>query len=332
VSIQGEWTSTPPPPPAAPATGLLADRPASPTDGSLYHASDQQAVYVAVGGAWVRITAAAGSISATLAATATAGFILLQGQAWPSTVGIYADLFAKFGGSNLPDFQGFVPAGKGAAPFNGALGATLGAATVALVTAELPVHSHGLTGSPTLTGAPALSGTPSLSGSPSLSGAPSISGAPTLSGSPALSGTPSLSGSPGVSDPTHSHTSGGGPFVLSGGTYGNTGGSGSSNASSNPTVSSASTGISVNAGTLAVSAGSLAVSAGSLAVSAGSLAVGGGSLAVGIGSLAIAIGSLTTGKGTLAIDFSAVAVASTGSGTAHQNCQPSQLVNWEAKL
>lgn len=88
--------------------------------------------------------------------------------------------------SNLPDYRGRLGVGKddmggsaasrvtvGVSGINGAtLGAVGGAQGVALATADLPAHNHGVTGAPTVgtlavTGAPAL-GTLSISGAPSV--------------------------------------------------------------------------------------------------------------------------------------------------------------------
>lgn len=79
--------------------------------GTVYYAVDQDVEYRSDGSAWTRApgTPKAGDIVITLNAVAEAGRILCQGQAWPSTTGIYADLFAKWGGSTLPDLRGRMP-------------------------------------------------------------------------------------------------------------------------------------------------------------------------------------------------------------------------------
>jgi hypothetical protein len=100
----------------SPTSGTLAARPSTNlTAGMLYFATDQDVAYFYTGSAWIRVpgSAQAGDITMTLNSSAATGRILLQGQAWPSTTGIYADLFAKWGGSTLPDMQGRSPVGLG---------------------------------------------------------------------------------------------------------------------------------------------------------------------------------------------------------------------------
>lgn len=109
--------------------------------GGRFIASDMVAEWISDGSAWARIGEQAGGVTMTLAAAATAGKILLQGQAWPATSGIYADLFAILGGSNLPDMRRRVPAGykSGDADF-GALLATGGESAHVLTAAEFEHH------------------------------------------------------------------------------------------------------------------------------------------------------------------------------------------------
>jgi hypothetical protein len=92
---------------------VLANLPAANTvpAGTRFFATDQVAEYLGNGTSWARLSVPAGVTSICLLATADAGHILLQGQAWPSTSGIYADLYAKFGGATLPDFRQLVPVG-----------------------------------------------------------------------------------------------------------------------------------------------------------------------------------------------------------------------------
>lgn len=96
--------------------------------------------------------------------TPPTGWLLCYGQAVSRAN--YAELFAvlgtRFGAGdaattfNLPDFRGLVPAGldnmggtaSGRLPDATALGSIIGAATVALTTAQMPSHAHtGTTGS-----------------------------------------------------------------------------------------------------------------------------------------------------------------------------------------
>ncbi len=100
---------------------------------------------------------APGDLKATGAATTVgaepAGWLLCDGRAVSRTT--YTTLFAALGttwgagdGSttfNLPDLRGRAPIGAGTGTGLSArtLGATLGAETVVLSTAELPAHAHG---------------------------------------------------------------------------------------------------------------------------------------------------------------------------------------------
>lgn len=93
--------------------GNLADIP-DPGDvqgGSLYYAEDQDVAYVSDGSAWTRSpgTPKAGDLYLSLNAVAATGRVLCQGQAWPGTTGIWADLHTMWGGSTLPDMRGRMP-------------------------------------------------------------------------------------------------------------------------------------------------------------------------------------------------------------------------------
>lgn len=108
--------------------------------GTKFFATDQVSEYVSNGTAWIRTTTPAGVIAICLLGTADPGYILLQGQAWPSTSGIYTDLHTKWGGTTLPGtFNGNAPVGykPGDADF-GTLGATVGEKRHTLAPGELP--------------------------------------------------------------------------------------------------------------------------------------------------------------------------------------------------
>ena len=124
---------------------LLANIPAANTlpSGSRFFAEDQVAEYLGNGTAWTRMGDQPGEVTICLEATADPGHILLQGQAWPATTGIYADLYAKFGGANLPDLTGAVPVGYKASDADfGALLALVGEKKHTLTTTEIPAHTH----------------------------------------------------------------------------------------------------------------------------------------------------------------------------------------------
>lgn len=103
-------------------SGTLAQRPAanSVRAGSFYYATDQVALYRSDGtAAWTRVTEAAGKCSLIFTDTADPGHILVTGQAWPGTTGIYADLYAKWSGkypTALPDPLGRSLVVKGTHP------------------------------------------------------------------------------------------------------------------------------------------------------------------------------------------------------------------------
>jgi hypothetical protein len=98
--------------------GTYALRPAAVTalNGSTYYAIDQDAMYLCVAAAWIRLGDKAGDIIWTAEVAARTGYIICAGQAWPGTTGIYADLWAKWGAqypSVLPDMPGRTFAAKG---------------------------------------------------------------------------------------------------------------------------------------------------------------------------------------------------------------------------
>lgn len=94
-----------------------------------------------------------GAILPYAGASAPSGFLLADGSAVSRTT--YSALFAAIGtaygagdGSttfNVPNLQGRVPVGKNAGTFS-ALGATGGEETHVLSAAEMPVHSHSISG------------------------------------------------------------------------------------------------------------------------------------------------------------------------------------------
>jgi microcystin-dependent protein len=126
---------------------VLANRPAASAvpAGGRYFANDQIAEYLSNGTSWTRLGDQPGEVTLCLSATADPGHILLQGQVWPSTSGIYADLYAKLGGSNLPDAGGLVPVGfkTSDTDFGTLLGAG-GEKKHTLTTSEMPAHTHSL--------------------------------------------------------------------------------------------------------------------------------------------------------------------------------------------
>jgi hypothetical protein len=82
----------------------------------MFYATDQDAVFLSDGTTWFRVGVQPGDILWTAEASARTGYLICTGQAWPSTTGIYADLFAKWGGlypTVLPDLQGRSFAAKG---------------------------------------------------------------------------------------------------------------------------------------------------------------------------------------------------------------------------
>jgi hypothetical protein len=100
---------------AASTSGALSAIPAANAvlAGSFFYATDMDVLYRSNGSAWSRVNSVAGDIFMTLNASAAPGRILLQGQAWTSTSGIYADLYAKWGGATLPDMRGRIPVNIG---------------------------------------------------------------------------------------------------------------------------------------------------------------------------------------------------------------------------
>lgn len=129
--------------------GALSARPAQTTliNGTWYFAEDQVVTYIGVSTIWQRASTPAGEIAMTLSPVASPGWILLQGQAWPATTGIYADLYNQLGGpGTVPDFGGFAPVGQktGDASF-GTLAVTLGEKSHTLTDTETAAHDHTVT-------------------------------------------------------------------------------------------------------------------------------------------------------------------------------------------
>lgn len=135
-SLGGSGTST---------ADTLANIPAASAanTGAFFYATDQDVLYRSTGAAWVRISSDhAGDVKMTLNAAADTGRVLLQGQAWPSTTGIWAALFAKWGAAfptNLPDMRGRMPVNIGThADING-----IGLHEGVTVNIRRPKHGHG---------------------------------------------------------------------------------------------------------------------------------------------------------------------------------------------
>jgi hypothetical protein len=94
-----------------PTFGTRVARPSAAAAGSggLYYATDQVSAYLSDGTTWYRVSEQAGNVIWTMESAARPGYLIPSGQAWPATTGIYADLFAVWGGqypSVLPDYQG----------------------------------------------------------------------------------------------------------------------------------------------------------------------------------------------------------------------------------
>lgn len=139
-----------------------------------------------------------GSVQHYLGTTAPDGWLAMNGQTITNGETLYPDFWAIIpasmkSGANivLPDCRGRVIAHQGSAPFN-TFASTLGAATVALTTNEMPSHSHGGSGL-----------------SASNSGALSMSGSTSISGSTTNSGQHGHTGVTGT-EPAHSHGIGAG--------------------------------------------------------------------------------------------------------------------------
>lgn len=109
-------------------------------NGIRFYATDQHSERLCIAGAWARIGEQPGKVSINLTGTATPGYILLQGQVWPSTTGIYADIYAALGEpATVPDFGTAAPVGyKSGDDTFGTLLATAGAKKHTLALAELP--------------------------------------------------------------------------------------------------------------------------------------------------------------------------------------------------
>lgn len=131
---------------------IYSNRPAAsaPLNGSRFFATDQVAEYLCVAGSWVRVSTPAGHGGLTTAATPSPGFIFLNGQAWPATTGVYADLYARLGAPGaVPDLtRRFLVGLKAGDGDFGTLLGTGGERAHALTTAELAAHSHAITDVP----------------------------------------------------------------------------------------------------------------------------------------------------------------------------------------
>lgn len=109
--------------------------------GTTYFATDQIAQWISDGSSWLRMGQRAGDLITTLNSVADPGRILCQGQAWPGTTDIYADLWAKWGGqfpTVLPDLRGRVPVALGTHADVSAIGGHEGLA----VASRRPRHKH----------------------------------------------------------------------------------------------------------------------------------------------------------------------------------------------
>lgn len=133
----------PPSPTTIIDTKINRPAPGTVSAGTRFFATDQVAEWVCDGAAWIRIGKQPGEVGVNLTAVATYGCILLQGQAWPSTGGIYSDLYARLGSpANVPDFSMFAPVGfKAGDDTFGALLATVGEKKHVLTAAEMQ-HDH----------------------------------------------------------------------------------------------------------------------------------------------------------------------------------------------
>ena len=155
------WTSLG----APPATfGTRAARPAAASNpGGFYYATDQVAAYLSDGTNWYRIGPAnAGDIDWTAESSARTGYLICTGQVWPGTTGIYADLFALWGGAyptNLPDMQArmFTPKGTHADV------TTIGFNDGLAVASRRPKHKHAFAGNTVATGTDSVDHTHTVS-------------------------------------------------------------------------------------------------------------------------------------------------------------------------
>jgi microcystin-dependent protein len=143
-----------------------AARPATPSTGQLFFASDTKALSL-YGGAW-GVVSPTGIVSPFAGATAPEGWLLCDGTTTHSTT-TYAALFAliayTYGGSGgtfgVPNLKGRTVIGVGlgvdAIPVTGVLGVAQGAATVTLTGAESGTSAHSHTNSVSETSAGAQS-------------------------------------------------------------------------------------------------------------------------------------------------------------------------------
>jgi microcystin-dependent protein len=131
-------------------SGTRAARPAASQAGKQYFATDQVALYLDTGSAWVRITTPAGVPAYFDGAVAPSGWVLRNGTSYDKTNLLYADLFDAIGythgGSgnnfNVADGRGrALVAQEGSGSFS-VLGSKTGSQTVVMTIAQMPVHGH----------------------------------------------------------------------------------------------------------------------------------------------------------------------------------------------
>jgi microcystin-dependent protein len=103
--------------------------PASPVDGLMWTDPTEDAT--------VPVMVPIGSMMMWPVATAPSGWLICDGGSFSAAT--YPDLATVLGGTTLPDMRTRFPVGVGSGH---ALGATGGAATVALALANIPAHTH----------------------------------------------------------------------------------------------------------------------------------------------------------------------------------------------
>jgi hypothetical protein len=195
---------------AASTSGALSAIPAANAvlAGSFFYATDMDVLYRSNGSAWSRVNSVAGDIFMTLNASAAPGRILLQGQAWPSTSGIYADLYAKWGGATLPDMRGRIPVNIGTNGDINALRMDDGLA----VGQRSPKHNSTKSGTVTKNGTVTRSGNVTRAGAVTRTGGVAISVQPDfgVSAQPTFGVTQQpnfgVTAQPSFADSGHAHT------------------------------------------------------------------------------------------------------------------------------